>query len=192
MALVTRIADQVIDLAALSRRHRPRHFNAELVTAGTLELLLASGSENWRAVRSWLQETLNTDDGATEDAAVHLDHVAMQMPFQVADYVDFYASEHHASNVGQIFRPGQPPLLRTGDTCPWAITAGAGTVVVSGTDITRPHGRVRLDGGTSPMFQACRQLDVKVELGFVVGVPSALGRAYPSMVSNIMSSASPS
>ena len=42
---------------------------------------------------------------------VPLADVTLHLPVEVADYVDFYASEHHASNVGRIFRPDQEPLL---------------------------------------------------------------------------------
>jgi fumarylacetoacetase len=31
--------------------------------------------------------------------------VRLVLPFDVADYVDFYSSQTHATNVGRIFRP---------------------------------------------------------------------------------------
>ena len=33
------------------------------------------------------------------------------LPFEVADYVDFYSSLEHATNLGRMFRPDQEPLL---------------------------------------------------------------------------------
>ena len=99
----------------------------------------------------------------------------MHLPFAVADYVDFYASEHHARNVGQIFRPGAAqPLAPTWLHQPTAYHGRAGTVIVSGTPVRRPYGQSRPDGVDSPQFGPSARLDFEAELGFVVGVPSML------------------
>jgi fumarylacetoacetase len=89
----------------------------------------------------------------------------------VADYVDFYASEQHATNLGRMFRPDSEPLLPNWKHLPVGYHGRAGTVVVSGSPIRRPQG-LRLPG---PEFGPSRKLDVEVELGFVVGVGSDLG-----------------
>jgi fumarylacetoacetase len=96
----------------------------------------------------------------------------------VADYVDFYASEHHASNVGRIFRPDAPsPLLPNWKHLPVGYHGRAGTVVPSGTPVVRPSGQLVVEG--EPRFGPSRQLDVEAELGFVVGVGSEQGTPVP-------------
>jgi fumarylacetoacetase len=93
-----------------------------------------------------------------------------RLPFEVADYVDFYSSLEHASNLGRMFRPNQEPLLPNWRWLPVGYHGRAGTVAVSGTDVVRPTGQ--LGAGD---FGPSRRLDVELELGFVVGVPSRLG-----------------
>src|SRR5437763_15424032 len=91
----------------------------------------------------------------------------MRLPFDVADYVDFYASREHASNLGRMFRPEQEPLLPNWRHLPVGYHGRAGTVVVTGTDVVRPSGQLR-----AGEFGPSQRLDVELELGFVVGVPS--------------------
>ena len=98
----------------------------------------------------------------------------LRLPFEVADYVDFYSSLEHATNIGRMFRPDAEPLLPNWRHLPVGYHGRAGTVVVSGTDVVRPHGQ--LGAGE---FGPTRKLDVELELGFVVGVPSRLGEPVP-------------
>ncbi|MGC4771578.1 fumarylacetoacetase [Micromonospora sp. DT44] len=141
----------------------------------TLNDFMALGRPQWTAVRQRIVELL-TDPAhrpAVEPLLVPLADVEMLLPFEVADYVDFYSSEHHASNVGQIFRPGQPPLLPNWKHLPIGYHGRAGTVVVSGTPVVRPTGqRASAEG---PVTGPSVRLDIEAEVGFVVGVPSALG-----------------
>ena len=43
--------------------------------------------------------------GLVESTSCRWPRCELHLPFEVADYVDFYSSEHHAENVGRIFRP---------------------------------------------------------------------------------------
>jgi fumarylacetoacetase len=109
-----------------------------------------------------------------------LDAVALHLPFAVGDYVDFYASLDHASNVGRIFRPDQEPLLPNWRHLPVGYHGRAGTVVVSGTPVVRPCGQrlstsTTTDQAPTPEYGPTRRLDIEAELGFVVGVGSELG-----------------
>jgi fumarylacetoacetase len=114
------------------------------------------------------------------DSAVHaIDGVTLHLPFAVGDYVDFYASEHHASNLGRLFRPGSPPLMPNWRHMPVGYHGRAGTVVVSGTDIVRPCGQRKAADADAPTFGPAARLDIEAELGFVVGVPSRLGQPVP-------------
>jgi fumarylacetoacetase len=130
----------------------------------SLNPFMAAGRARWTEVREQVRRLLDAPLVPAADVTMHL-------PFEVADYVDFYASEVHATNLGKMFRPDSEPLLPNWKHLPVGYHGRAGTVVVSGTDVRRPQG-LRAPG---PTYGPCVKLDVEVELGFVVGVPSTLG-----------------
>jgi fumarylacetoacetase len=164
-----RVGDSVVDLAAL--------LGDEVFAAGSLNPFMAQGPARWATVRA---ETRSLLGGDVPELAVHpVSAVALHMPFEVGDYVDFYASEHHASNVGRIFRPDAPPLMPNWKHLPVGYHGRAGTVVVSGTDIVRPCGQRKLPGDEVPAFGPSVRLDIEAELGFVIGVGSSLGSPIP-------------
>jgi fumarylacetoacetase len=166
------VGDRVLDLSAASRRLLPGR--AGLFADGTLDGLLAAGPDVWAEVRGEMTRWL--DDRAPLGPFLRAaDQVRMRLPFTVADYVDFYASEHHATNLGRMFRPGQDPLPVNWKHLPAGYHGRSGTVIVSGTPVARPRGQRRLADGTVT-FGATRKLDLEAELGFVVGTPSRLGR----------------
>jgi fumarylacetoacetase len=123
----------------------------------TLNALMASGPAAWRDAIA----AARAHDGP------RVVDPRMRLPFDVADYVDFYASREHASNLGRMFRPEQEPLLPNWRHLPVGYHGRAGTVAVSGTDTVRPRGQLR-----AGEFGPSQRLDVELELGFVVGVPS--------------------
>ncbi|WP_338888570.1 fumarylacetoacetase [Rhodococcus sovatensis] len=137
----------------------------------SLNAFMGRGRSRWVEARESVTEMLT--GGTVPSEAVHsVNSVTMHLPFEVADYVDFYASEHHASNLGRLFRPNVEPLLPNWKHLPVAYHGRAGTVVVSGTDITRPRGQRKAPDEPSPTFGPSRRLDIEAEMGFVVGVPS--------------------
>ncbi|HWS39382.1 MAG TPA: fumarylacetoacetase [Actinoplanes sp.] len=162
--------DRVIDLPATVSRLAPE-LSAH-VAGPSLDTLLAAGPQVWAALRSSLTTWLTS--GAP---VVFAGDVTMHLPFTVADYVDFYASEQHATNLGRMFRPDQEPLTPNWRHLPIGYHGRAGTVVVSGTEITRPSGQRRVAGGIE--YGPSRRLDIEAELGFVVGTPSTLGTPVP-------------
>jgi fumarylacetoacetase len=172
-----RVSDLVLDLDGAEA--------ADLVLAGgalrqaTLNQFLALGRPQWQAVRHRIVELLGDERHrpAVEPLLAPLRDVELVLPIDVGDYVDFYSSEHHAANVGQIFRPGQPPLLPNWKHLPVGYHGRAGTVVVSGTPIVRPCGQRATPEG--PVFGPSVRLDIEAEVGFVVGVPSRLSRPVP-------------
>ena len=101
--------------------------------------------------------------------------VTMHLPFEVADYVDFYASEQHATNVGRIFRPTARRCTPNWKHLPIGYHGRAGTVVVSGTDVVRPSGQRKAPADAAPVFGPSVRLDIEAELGFVVGGATDLG-----------------
>ena len=107
------------------------------------------GPSSGRSPGSWLTEAARRHraPSAYRAAPAPLAEVELHLPFEVGDYVDFYASEHHASNVGRIFRPDQEPLLPNWKHLPVGYHGRAGTVVASGTDIVRPCGQRKAPDG---------------------------------------------
>ncbi len=153
----------------------------------TLNGFLALGRSAWRIARGWLTEVL-TDDvhrERVEPLLIPLVDVTMHLPIEVADYVDFYCSLQHASNVGKIFRPDNAALPVNYRHLPIGYHGRAGTVVVSGTEVRRPSGqRVSTgsasEGSPTPTYGPSRRLDIEAELGFVVGRPTRMGERVPT------------
>ncbi|MGW4526539.1 fumarylacetoacetase [Amycolatopsis sp. NPDC004378] len=157
-----RVGDSVLDLA--------RALGDDVFAAPTLNPFMAQGYDRWVEVRSRVTSLVA---GEVPDDAVHaVADVTLHLPFEVADYVDFYASEHHASNVGRLFRPDAEPLLPNWKHLPVGYHGRAGTVLVSGTDIVRPSGQRK--GDPAPVFGPSTRLDIEAELGFVVGTGTPL------------------
>jgi fumarylacetoacetase len=173
------IGDHILDLTTASERLMPAQ--AHLFRAGSLDDFLAAGDRAWAQVRDNLTAWLSDDQcrSAIEDLLVPAAAVMLRLPFAVADFVDFYASENHAANAGKIFRPGAEPLPANWKHQPIGYHGRAGSVVVSGTGVRRPHGQSRPPGAAAPSFGPSARLDFEAELGFVVGTPSHLGDPVP-------------
>jgi fumarylacetoacetase len=178
-----RIGDHVLDLAALAHGGLLSGFPAAEAAFASpgLDVLIASGPGAWRATRERLAVLL-ADPGARPAVEPHLHPVAdveLRLPFSVGDYADFYASLEHATNLGRLLRPGTEPLRPNWRHLPVGYHGRAGTVVVSGTEIVRPSGQYLAAGEIAPSFGPSRQLDIELELGFVIGTPSRLGVPVP-------------
>jgi fumarylacetoacetase len=176
----TRIGDLVVDLAPIAATDMMA--GAEALAQPTLAGLLSAGRPTWTSTRSWLI-SLFTDEAeraAVEPFLIPIDEVTVHPPFEVADYVDFYASLDHASNTGRIFRPDQEPLLPNWRHLPVGYHGRAGSVVISGTDIVRPCGQRMPVDADAPTYGPTQRLDIEAELGYVVGVPTRLGERVPT------------
>ena len=180
--LAVRIGDRALSLARLHDlglldgvvRHARSVFDT-----GSLNCLLSRGPAEWAATRRRVQEIVTdaTYADMAREALLPLDDVTLHLPWDVADYVDFYSSEQHATNVGRIFRPDGEALTPNWKHLPIGYHGRAGTVVVSGTDVVRPNGQRKSPHEELPTFGPSRRLDVEVEVGFVVGTPSPQGTA---------------
>jgi fumarylacetoacetase len=173
------VGDRVLDLTAAC--YRLIAGRADLFRAGRLDAFLDAGDMAWAQVRRAITRWLTRDAyrEAIEDLLVPAADVTMHLPFTVADYVDFYASEHHAGNVGQIFRPEGRAVHPNWRQLPVGYHGRAGTVVVSGTPVRRPYGQYRPAGAEAPVFGPSARLDFEAELGFVIGVESVTGEPVP-------------
>jgi fumarylacetoacetase len=164
--VATRLGDTVVDLAGL--------LGDEVFARPSLNAFMAQGYEQWVQVRAEIRDRLA--QAVPDELLLPLSTVTLHLPFEVADYVDFYASEHHAANLGRLFRPEAPdPLTPNWKHLPIGYHGRAGTVVVSGTDIVRPSGQRKGPGDPEPVFGPSTRLDIEAELGFVVGAGSAMG-----------------
>lgn len=172
--------DEVVDVGALAAAHRSAL--VDLLDAASLDPLLAAPRELWREIRTQLREWLDDPGWRSVRADRPLVHprraVRMHLPFTVGDYVDFYASEHHAANVGRILRPGTEPLTPNWKHLPIGYHGRAGSVLVSGTPVRRPSGQRKAEDGP-PTFGPSERLDFEAEVGFVVGTRSEVGHPIP-------------
>ncbi|MEX2985287.1 fumarylacetoacetate hydrolase family protein [Streptomyces sp. C36] len=166
-----RYGAHVLDAAAAAAAHGSAY--ADLLASPTLNPLMAAGRPVWQAVRAEVR-------GWLDEPYFHpLEEVTLHLPFEVADYVDFYASEHHAANVGRIFRPGGEALTPNWKHLPIGYHGRAGTVVVTGTDVVRPQGQRKAPSDDLPTFGPSLRLDIEAEVGFVVGTPAPENTPVP-------------
>ncbi|MFD5784482.1 fumarylacetoacetase [Streptomyces sp. NPDC126933] len=173
--LGVRIGDQVLDAGAAA--HALGSPYAALLDRPSLNPLMAAGRTAWRDVRRALTAWVTVPAHRAEiEPLLHpLRSVTLHLPYEVADYVDFYASEHHATNVGRIFRPDGDALTPNWKHLPIGYHGRAGTIVVSGTDVTRPSGQRKAPSDPAPVFGPSVKLDIEAEVAFVVGTPSRQG-----------------
>jgi fumarylacetoacetase len=166
------LGDQILDLAPLAAAEGLD--GGHVFESPSLNPFLAMGRPSWSAVRAWLVELLEheAERDLVEAHLVPQSEVSMRMPFDVADYVDFYSSQQHAENVGRIFRPDGDALTPNWKHLPIGYHGRSGTVVVSGTDVVRPTGQRKPPGADLPSYGPSVRLDIEAEVGFVVGVPS--------------------
>ena len=167
------VGDSVLDLGGLTED--PVHLT------GSLNAFLALGPTVWRDVRAQVTEWLIDEShrGTVERNLLPRDEVTLHLPVEVADYVDFYSSRHHAENLGRMFRPDSAPLTPNWKHLPIGYHGRAGTVAVSGTPVVRPCGQRKAPTDDAPTFGPSRRLDIEAEVGFVVGTPSEPGTSVP-------------
>jgi fumarylacetoacetase len=183
------IGDYVLDLAALARAGSFTSAFPEaerMLAAPTLDGFAGAGPAVWRAIRSRLVALLHADNGELRDdadliAAALLDRrtVTLHRPIGVGDYVDFYSSIEHATNIGKILRPDAEPLPPNYRALPIGYHGRASTVVLSDTAIVRPCGQSLPPGSAAPVFGPTQALDFELELGFITGPGNALGVPIP-------------
>jgi fumarylacetoacetase len=175
--LALAIGDQLLDLKACSAAGL---FEGLRVNHPWLEVLAADRSSIVRDVR-FRAATLLSDPGErsrVERCLIRRSEVRMRPPFQIGDYTDFYASIHHATNVGRLFRPDNP-LLPNYKWVPIGYHGRASSLVVSGTNIRRPSGQTKPPDALEPTFTPTRMLDYELEMGFFVGAGNPLGSTIP-------------
>jgi fumarylacetoacetase len=180
------IGDQILDLRR-GVRARLLEGLPQLVTyactAPQLNSLMGLGPDAWGALRRRITELLA--EGASEDVRrrvagvlVAQSDAEMRVPAEIGDYTDFYASIHHATRVGKLFRPDNP-LLPNYKYVPIGYHGRASSIVVSGANIRRPSGQTKPPAATEPAFGLSRSLDYELEVGIFVGPGNSLGQPIP-------------
>ena len=177
------LGEWVVDLAALEANGYLKIEEGEtFFNQSTLNKFIESGKANWSKVRAELQNLLAEHNAELRDNQALRDQVffkqadvKLHLPVHVPGYTDFYSSKEHATNVGCMFRDPKNALLPNWSELPVGYNGRASSVIVSGTEIVRPSGQIKLPNADRPQFSACRKLDFELETGFIVGKPNKLG-----------------
>jgi len=170
------IGDHILDLRAVGEL-LPGNAAAALAEP-TLNPFLGLGRQVWAEARQAITRILSADSVPVEGAIHRVEDVRMLLPFEPGDYVDFYSSLEHASNLGKMFRPDSEPLLPNWRHLPVGYHGRASSIVVSGTPVVRPSGQITPDGGP-PIHAPTRALDIELEVGFVTGPGNPQGEPIP-------------
>ena len=177
------LGDQVVDLGAEQLCNLAAEYPAEVSQAleacgeSTLNSFFAMGRASWSALRSFLSEVLR--DGSPHAARlravlVSQAEVEYAVPVRIGDYTDFYASIHHATSVGRLFRPDNP-LLPNYKWVPIGYHGRSSSIRVSGQAFARPMGQIMPKGESKPLVAPSRSLDYELEVGIFIGTGNALG-----------------
>jgi fumarylacetoacetase len=175
------IGDDALDLAATAAAGA---FDGSGLPPGafgeaSLNRYLAAGRDVWRAVRERLMWIVS-DAGHGEalgDYVTSQSSLTMTIPVAVGDYVDFYSSLHHATNLGRLFRPDGDPLMPNWRRIPIGYHGRSGTFVADGATVVRPIGHRLVDGDLE--VGPTRSLDIELEVGTVIGAGSEIGQPIP-------------
>jgi fumarylacetoacetase len=176
------IGDFVLDLWELEQDGRLNVGDLGVFAEISLNRFMSLGPKVWSKTRAWISELLRHDNPELRDnealrkrALVPMKTVKLHLPIMVAGYTDFYSSKEHATNVGVMFRGKDNALQPNWLHMPIGYNGRASTVVVSGTPVRRPRGQLKPPSADAPSFGACKRLDFELEMGVVVGQPSAMG-----------------
>lgn len=178
------IGDRILDIG---RVHAGGHFTGEAAVAAAhaarpeLNGFLALGPRYWRALRLAAFRLLRDDSPARDALAgclVEQSAAQYRVPARIGDYTDMYASIHHATNIGRLFRPDNP-LMPNFQWLPVGYHGRASSIGVSGQSFHRPRGQTMPPGASAPVFGECRRLDYELEVGIWIGTGNALGEPIP-------------
>jgi fumarylacetoacetase len=176
------IGEYVLDLWELEQDSRLDVGELGVFAGPTLNPFMALGPKVWARTRARISQLLRHDHPELRDndelralALVPMAQAKLHLPFAVAGYTDFYSSREHATNVGVMFRGKDNALQPNWLHMPIGYNGRASTVVVSGTKVRRPHGQLKPPTAELPSFGPCKRLDFELEMGVVIGQPSAIG-----------------
>jgi fumarylacetoacetase len=182
------IGDRILDVTACHDEGRftgAAERASEACAAPSLNLLMAMGKEPRAELRRQIAALLDIESPAWranrrlgDRILVPMAEAELLVPAKIGDYSDFYASVHHATNVGSMFRPDNP-LLPNYKWVPIGYHGRASSIIVSGTPVRRPWGQVKAANADVPVYRPTRSLDYEMELGCFVAGENPLGGAVP-------------
>jgi len=178
------IGELILDLSVLEELGHLRDVTEQQIfSGGSLNAFMATGRPAWKRTRAILQNFLSADNGALRDNSELREHafhkqseVTMQLPACIGDYTDFYSSYHHAHNVGTMLRGPENALMPNWKWLPVAYHGRASSIVVSGTEVKRPHGQTKPADASAPVFGSSKSLDFELETAFFIGPGNPLGQ----------------
>ena len=174
------IGDQVLDLAAVCKRDLlsgDAREAAESCNDTTLNAFMAVGPAGWSALRLAVSRLLRKDTNKVAElrgSLLPMRQVEYALPARIGDYTDFYASVHHATNVGRMFRPDNP-LLPNYKWVPIGYHGRSSSIGISGQRFPRPVGQRLPPGADAPVVGPSERLDYELEMGIFVGPGNAPG-----------------
>ncbi|MBO6602213.1 MAG: fumarylacetoacetase [Roseicyclus sp.] len=169
------IGDMILDMAAAEEAGLIDLGEPDLFSMPFWNDVMELGPEAWAALRARLIQMLaegSADRGAVEPMLIPMERATLHMPLVVAEYTDFYAGRHHATNVGTMFRGAENALPPNWLHIPIGYNGRASSVVVSGTEIRRPWGQLKGPNDDLPRFAPSARFDIELEMGAIVGTPS--------------------
>ncbi len=184
----TRIGDFAIDLGAL---HQLGYFDGidltdDLFMQDSLNDFIADGRKTWRLVRNRVSDIFLEGNNKLKNNAEHrdvvlftMDEIEMQLPVDIGDYTDFYASKEHATNVGTLFRDPENALLPNWLRIPIGYHGRSSSIIPSGTPIHRPYGQTKPGDDGVPGFGPSKLVDFELEMAFITTVANHLGERVP-------------
>ena len=178
------IGERIVDLRALAEAgHFDGSIERRFLCGSSLNAMMSLTRSRRRALRRRLSDLLrNGGDPVLSEmpgALCNARDAKLHLPAVVGDYVDFYSSLEHASNLGRLFRPQGEPLLPNWRWLPIGYHGRSASIVPSGTDIRRPCGQRKPPDADAPIFGPSTRLDIELELGFFAGPGNELGASIP-------------
>lgn len=179
----TILGDFVIDLSALYELgyfSKIPELEKNYFKENSLNSFIGLGNNTCFKVRRYIQDLFSVDNNEiSNDHKQKIIYNAKEtenlLPIKVADYVDFYSSIEHATNVGKMFRDEVNPLLPNWKYIPIGYHGRSSSVVVSGTNFKRPKGQIRPSDAEPPFYAPSRQLDFELEMAFITNKVTQLG-----------------
>ena len=184
----TRIGDCAIDLGAL---HQLGYFEGidltdDIFMQDSLNDFIADGRKTWRLVRNRIADIFTETNSKLRDNEEHkkivlfsLEEIEMQLPVDVGDYTDFYASKEHATNVGSLFRDPENALLPNWLRIPIGYHGRSSSIIPSGTPVHRPYGQTKPGEDGIPGFGPSKLVDFELEMAFITMDSNHLGHRIP-------------
>ena len=190
------IGDRIVDATGLEAagilRADP---DADVLDAPFWNDFMELGPKAWTEYRIRLKALLaESADPETQDTiaaySVPMNRAALHLPFRISEFTDFYASRHHATNVGTMFRGPENALPPNWEHMPIGYNGRASSVVVSDTPVIRPHGQIKGPDEDAPRFAPSARFDIELELGAIIGqasdAPLSVAQAFENIFGYVL------